>query len=186
MVNPDRAGDNMIPILITALFAFLLYLFLTAGSGTDVLGIWPYGEIVAGIIVAGITGVISGRFFCGSKNYRMANPVRWILLIAYIIPFFIEMTRANLDVAARVITGNIRPGIVRISPGLKSDLGITILANSITLTPGTLTVDTDEESGDLFIHMINVPKGAEERKITDEKEIFSYFNLKEWIRRIAE
>lgn len=186
MRNPEWFGDNVIPILITSLFAFILYLFLTSGSGTDIMGMWSYGETVAGIIVAGITGLISGRFFCRSKNYRMANPLRWIMLVIYIIPFFIEMARANLDVASRVITGNIRPGIVRISPGLKSNLGITLLANSITLTPGTLTVDIDEKSGDLFIHMINLPKGSEEKEIVDVKELFSFFNLSEWIRRIAE
>ena len=48
----------------------------------------------------------------------------------------------------------IRPGIVAIRTTLKSDIGQLMLANSITLTPGTLTVDVSDEY--LFIHWINV------------------------------
>ena len=50
----------------------------------------------------------------------------------------------------------IKPGIVKVETSLKSDTGLTFLANSITLTPGTLTVDIDREGGFLYIHWINV------------------------------
>ena len=173
------------PFIVTSVFAFIFYLIITSGTG-DVLGYWSYEEIIAGIIVAAIAGAISGRFFCSSKNYRMINPLRWILLVVYIIPFFIEMARANLDVAMRVITGKINPGIVRISPGLETDLGVLLLANSITLTPGTLTVDVDDKTGDLFVHVINVDEELAKKEMADEKDLFSVFNLAGWIRRIAE
>ena len=48
------------------------------------------------------------------------------------------------------------PGIVRLKTELKSDTGLTFLANSITLTPGTLTVDINKDDGILYIHWINV------------------------------
>lgn len=96
------------------------------------------------------------------------------------------MTRANLDVAYRVITGRIRPGIIRVSPGLKTDAGILLLANSVTMTPGTLTVDVDEKTGDFFIHVLNIKEGLEKEKIVKENDLFSLFNLAKWIRRIAE
>jgi multicomponent Na+:H+ antiporter subunit E len=173
------------PFIVTAILCFILYLIITSGSG-DVLGLWSYEEIIAGVFVSVVAGAISGRFFCSSKNYRMLNPLRWVLLVIYIIPFFIEMARANLDVAMRVITGRINPGIVRISPGLKTDLGMLLLANSITLTPGTLSVEVDEESGDLFVHVINVSEELAAKEIADEKDLFPIFNLVGWIRRIAE
>jgi len=56
----------------------------------------------------------------------------------------------------------IHPGIVKIKTNLSSDSGITALANSITLTPGTLTVDVGEE-GVLYVHWINV-------RVTDIEE----------------
>jgi multicomponent Na+:H+ antiporter subunit E len=117
----------------------------------------------------------------------MANPGRFLLIPIYVIgPFFLEVIKANLDVAYRVITLNIRPGIIRVSSGLKSDLGIFMLANSITLTPGTITVDIDEETNDLFIHNINVGVGDESRTIIPGSDLFSIANLPAWIRRIAE
>lgn len=90
------------------------------------------------------------------------------------------MAKANLDVAYRVITGKIRPGIVKISPGLTRDESRTLLANSITLTPGTFTLEIDDE-GNLYVHWINVPQGKE--KPTPE-ELCGY--LPKWARRIAE
>jgi len=157
------------------------------GSGTEVLGFWSVYEVCAGIIIAAVVGIISGKYFVQKDSMRMLNPVRWIILLFYIIvPFFLEMTRANFDVAYRVITGRIRPGIVRISPGLKTDLGVLLLANSITMTPGTLTVEIDEKTGDFFIHVLNVKEGLEKKNIADETDIFSLFNLKKWVRRIAE
>ena len=65
--------------------------------------------------------------------------------------------KANLDVVYRALHPQmpIHPGIVKIKTNLKSDSAITALANSITLTPGTLTVDVTED-GYLYIHWINV------------------------------
>ena len=49
----------------------------------------------------------------------------------------------------------INPGIVKVKTRLKTESGITALANSITLTPGTLTVDVTDD-GFLYVHWINV------------------------------
>ncbi len=170
--------------LITAIVCFLLYLLLTTGSGTTVLGLWSYEELILGLVLSLITAVIARKIFV-KNNYRMLNPLRWILFIAYCIgPFFIALAKANLDVAYRVITGKINPGIVKISPNLKTDFGITLLANSITLTPGTLSVDIDEETNDLYIHWINVDTEALQKKPVDCKYICG--NFPKWVRRIAE
>jgi multicomponent Na+:H+ antiporter subunit E len=175
----------MIPFLITTFAVYIAYLILTAGSGT--IGVWSASELVAGVAISLVVGAVSRTFFCANRNYRMLNPFRWLVLALYlVIPFFLEMARANLDVAYRVITGRIRPGIVRLSAGLKTDLSILLLANSITLTPGTLTVDVDEESGDLFVHMIHIGMGTEEKEIFEGEDVFMLFKFPGWIRRIAE
>ncbi len=93
------------------------------------------------------------------------------------------MARANIDVAYRVITGRINPGIVKISPNLKTDLSLTLLANSITLTPGTLSVEVDEETNDLYVHWINVNRKTLEKTPRDYKDICGEFP--DWARRIA-
>lgn len=175
----------MIPFIITALFGFFIYLVFTAGSGN--IGLWSSSELIAGIAFGILTGIVTRNFLVRKKNYRMVNPFRLILLAVYIIiPFFIEMTKANLDVAYRVITMKIRPGIIRVQSNLQTDLGIFMLANSITLTPGTITVDIDEKTHDLFIHNINIGEGDEKKEAFKDVELFSLANLPAWIRRIAE
>ncbi|MFH1407197.1 MAG: Na+/H+ antiporter subunit E, partial [Candidatus Omnitrophota bacterium] len=74
-------------------------------------------------------------------------------------PMFLwECLKANIDVALRVLHPKlpINPGIVKVKTTLKSDTGLTFLANSITLTPGTLCVDIDSREGILYIHWIDV------------------------------
>jgi len=173
----------MLAFVATTIVCFVTYLYLTTGSG-DVAGLWSIEELFFGLILSLIAGFISHSTFF-KNDMRMLNPIRWILFLVYLIgPFFIALTKANFDVAYRVITGKINPGIVRISPDLNTDLGITILANSITLTPGTLTVDIDEESKDLYIHWINVDEKTLNKKTVDCTYLCGGFP--EWIRRIAE
>jgi len=172
----------MIAFIITTIICFITYLLLTTGSGT--FGLWSIEEILLGFILSIIVGFVSRSIFA-KEDFRMLNPVRWFMFIAYIIgPFFVGLAKANIDVAYRVITGKINPGIVKISPDLKTDLGITMLANSITLTPGTLSVDIDEDKNDLYIHWINVKIEALKGKTVDCKYICGNFD--KWIRRIAE
>lgn len=174
----------MIAFIITTLLCFILYLLFTTGSGTEVLGLWNWIEVAFGALLSIIVGFIARKIFV-KDSFRMLNPVRWFTFLAYLIgPFFVALTKANLDVAYRVITGKIKPGIVKISPELKTDLGITMLANSITLTPGTLSVDIDENTNDLYIHWINVDEKALEKKPVDCKYICG--NFPKWVRRIAE
>lgn len=175
----------MIAFLVTAGMAFLLYLVLTAGSGS--IGVWSFSELIMGVVLALLTGLVARKFLCRYESYRLLSPLRLVLLLVYVpVPFFIELTKANFDVAYRVITMKIRPGIIRVHSGLRTDLGIFMLANSITLTPGTLSVEIDEETNDLFIHKINIDEGDEKKEITEATELFGTANLPAWIRRIAE
>lgn len=170
--------------LVTTLVCFAIYLLLTTGSGTAVFGLWSYEELILGLILSMIAGFVARTIFV-KKSYRMLNPLRWIIFLGYLIgPFFVALTKANLDVAYRVITGKIRPGIVKISPELKTDFGITLLANSITLTPGTLTVDVDNETNALYVHWINVKNEVLEKKPVQCSDICG--NFQNWVRRIAE
>lgn len=169
----------MLSFIVTFLLSFVAYLFLTASQG-EILGLWSKYEIIAAVIVSLVVAVISTKVLFQKKQFRLLNPLRWFIFLFYLIgPFFIALVKANLDVAYRVITGKINPGIVKISPNLKTDAAITLLANSITLTPGTLSVDIDEKNNDLYIHWINVTN----IKPTIEDICGSF---PKWVRRIAE
>jgi len=87
--------------------------------------------------------------------------IRWtpkalVFSLAYLGVFLKELIISNLDVARRVVDPKlpIKPGIVKVKTRLNSKIAKTILANSITLTPGTLTVDVQDNY--LFIHWIEI------------------------------
>ena len=112
-------------------------------------------EIIIGAIVSLLLTII---FFSKATIFSEfnLNPKAIFYFLIYIFVFSWELIKSNLDVAFRVIhpTIPINPGIVKVKTKLKSKLGRTILANSITLTPGTLTVETNGE--DYYIHWIDV------------------------------
>ncbi|MEA3266466.1 MAG: Na+/H+ antiporter subunit E [Candidatus Fermentibacteria bacterium] len=84
------------------------------------------------------------------------NPRSLVYMVIYLFVFMWELLKSNIDVARRVISPKlpINPGIVKVKTRLKSPLGRAFLANSITLTPGTLTVEMKDEY--FYIHWIDV------------------------------
>ena len=152
---------------------------------TYLLLVWSGGPIEPAevVIAAALGGVLSlaGRGWSEGEQWfpRGFRFVRLGRFLFYLFgPFAVALFKANIDVATRVLTGNIKPGIVKVPSHQEGDGALTLLANSITLTPGTLTVDVDEESRSLYVHWIYVtdPSPAEE-------EIYGSFG--EWARRIS-
>ncbi len=166
--------------LVTAIVAYVVYLLLTIGSGTVLL--WSTPELIVGAVLALVVGAVLRNRFIG-KDLRMLNPKRWFTFLAYLFPFFWAMAKANVDVAYRVITGRINPAIVKINPKLKTDMSLTILANSITLTPGTLSIDVNPDTNELYVHWINVDPGVLKDMPRDYHPICD--NFPDWARRIA-
>ncbi|ASJ02059.1 cation:proton antiporter [Thermococcus profundus] len=145
------------PFIVAFLFAYIAWLALTAGSKGL---LWSTEELVAGLIFAATIGYAT-RDIVGEDSTRFLNPVKWLLGIVYAPVLFWGMVKANFDVAYRVITGRIRPGIVRVPVDLENDAQYTIMSNSITLTPGTLTIDACPDEKALYVHWINIPEGLE-------------------------
>ncbi|MFH1836883.1 MAG: Na+/H+ antiporter subunit E [Candidatus Omnitrophota bacterium] len=115
-------------------------------------------HITIGIFVALFTVIMTGDLFVATPRL-LKHPHRYWYFVAHYIPRFLwECLKANIDVAYRVLHPKmpINPGIVKVKTSLKTDTALTFLANSITLTPGTMTVDIDRDNGILYIHWINV------------------------------
>lgn len=121
-------------------------------------------DIIAGISVATIIILLFGDLF-PTEITKLINPLRLFWVIVYIPTFLWHVIKSNIDVAYRVFHPEmpIRPGIVKIKTTLKSNFAKTFLANSITLTPGTLTVDCIDDN--LYIHCINISSDDPEKKI---------------------
>jgi multicomponent Na+:H+ antiporter subunit E len=79
-------------------------------------------------------------------------------LIGFVFFFLYELIKANLQVAYDVITPRyyMEPGIIKIPLTAKTNLEITLLANLITLTPGTLSLDVSDDRKVLYVHAMYV------------------------------
>jgi len=106
-------------------------------------------------------------------GYALAFLILWLIninsderkyfrLIPSIISFFIyfiyELIKANIQVAYDVVTPTfyMTPGIVSVPLDVKTDLEITILANVISLTPGTLSLDVSNDRKVLYVHSMYI------------------------------
>lgn len=114
-------------------------------------------HLLIGVFVSAFVAYMTGDFFV-KRTYLFTHPRRYLWFLYYVPVFMWECFKANIDVAYRVIHPDlpIHPGIVKVKTSLKSDVALTFLSNSITLTPGTLTVDVDKEKGFLYVHWIKV------------------------------
>lgn len=114
-------------------------------------------NLISGALISALVLFLTSGFFA-KKTAFFKNFKRYLWFLYYIPLFIWECLKANLDGAYRVVHPDLpmRPGIVKVRTKLKSDAGLTILANTITLKPGTMTVDIDKEQGFIYVHWVNV------------------------------
>ena len=147
-----------------------------------ILGAWPFvdGRIDVQVMAAGVIASLIVAFMfheiLPKEHHVFISPVRLFWLLVYLPVFFYYVMKANLDVVYRAIHPQmpIKPGIVKIKTNLKTESGITALANSITLTPGTLTVDLTDD-GFLYVHWINVKSTDVEQATKFIAQRFEWF-----------
>ncbi len=112
-------------------------------------------ELITGAIVSLLIAYISVTSF-NCCDPVLITPSHIGYFIKYFFVFIGALIKANFDVARRVLSPklDINPGIVVFKTALKNDFAKMVLANSITLTPGTLTVDIIKDK--FYIHWIDV------------------------------
>jgi multicomponent Na+:H+ antiporter subunit E len=139
----------------------LIWVFLT--------GEYKFNNFLFGFVLSFIIlWILSGAEEQSSKKYFKIVP----RIISFVLFFIWELTKANIQVAYEVITPkfNMKPGIIAIPLEAKTDLEITLLANLITLTPGTLALDVSTDRSVLYVHGMYVME--KEEFITDIKQGF--------------
>lgn len=124
-----------------------IWLVANASLAPDVL--------VTGLVISGVLALTLSAFASTYAEIKL-TPKTVSYYFMYLGVFLWELMLANLNVARIVFSPkiDIRPGIVKVKTRLKSRTGRLVLANSITLTPGTLVVDVDEDY--LYVHWIDV------------------------------
>jgi multicomponent Na+:H+ antiporter subunit E len=129
---------------------------------------WTF-ELKSVLIGVGLSAVLAVLFcgHCTIFSEMKLTPKALVYTFIYLFVFLVELIKANIDVTRRVLSPSlpINPGIVKVDTHLKSKMARLILANSITLTPGTFTLEVHEEA--LYIHWIDV-KHAEEAQATED------------------
>jgi len=141
------SGEKIKSFLYLFVLLEIIWLALTSS--------FHYQEIITGIFVSFVISL-----FLWKRYLELELPTlsfrKIMFFILYILVLFREIIKANFDVAYRVIHPKmpIKPGIVVIKTKLKQDIAKMFLANSITLTPGTFTLDIIDDR--LLIHWINV------------------------------
>lgn len=146
--NENAAGVRRMPRGLSGLW-LLLGLWLILNSSVEI------PVIVTGAVISlAIFWILIRRNDVWSQ-IALTPRTAWHFL-AYIVVFFIELVKANINMLRYVYSPriDIRPGIVKIHMRLKSPIGRLALANSIALTPGSLVIDIRGDA--MFIHWLDV------------------------------
>jgi len=112
-------------------------------------------HLVSGAISSLIVAWLSHDLFAGTRPNISLEFRRVIRFLRYLPWLLWEIIKANIDLVYRTLHPSmpISPRMIGFKNTLKDEMGITTLANSITLTPGTVTVDANED--EFIIHAIS-------------------------------
>ncbi len=129
-------------------------------------------EVLLGVIVSTVTAAATSGALTGNA-LPLLIPGKFLAAVLYVVYFMGQMVKANIDIFFRVFRPviPIRPGIVEARLRLKSPRARAIVANSITLTPGTLTVDMQEDR--IFVHWVFLPEGDVHKRTQDMVNSFA-------------
>lgn len=126
--------------------------------------LWAVWLLIAGfsineLLLGGVVALILAFILTKHVNYsfNLAIIPGLLKFIFIYLPIFIyKLVAANLDMAYRVLSPKlpIRPAIVKVPTKIQSEMGKLVLANSITLTPGTLSLDAEDDH--ILVHWVNV------------------------------
>lgn len=165
-------------VVITWLALFAFWIVIS--------GKFSPSHVITGALVTLLIAIITRDFLTDDirRTGHLLSKAAYIflfLLPQYLFIMAFRLLESNLRVVKNVILMDINPGIVKVKADLHSDTGLTVLANSITLTPGTLTLDVSKKLGEayLYVHWIDVETLDGEKagmKIKGE--------IEEWLKKI--
>ncbi|MEM1578231.1 MAG: Na+/H+ antiporter subunit E [Archaeoglobaceae archaeon] len=147
----EMRSEKIISIGITLVSMFALWLIFSAWN-LYLVGYYDISKVLSGIVVTVIVTLLMHEFLSSGKTENLGRLI--FRYIQYTIWLFYQIFLAAIDVSLRVLgIRDVDPRIIEFTTPLRSENSITTLANSITLTPGTITIDTDE-SGRFLVHAI--------------------------------
>jgi multicomponent Na+:H+ antiporter subunit E len=123
-------------------------------------------NIIVGLGVSFSIALLYVKLFT-HKAFEFISPV-WFAVYLYVL--LKNLILSNIQISRRILRPDMKlsPAIVAVKTNLESDWKKLLLANSITLTPGTLTLDIKDDI--LFIHVIEYDKDSIKENITKDFE----------------
>ena len=121
---------------------FIFFLIWIIFNGQFTFEIAAFGVVIAGLMYL---------FICKFLNYHPKTDLllckKFFLVLQYVFLLITEIIKANFAVIRMIMSSRyeIEPAIVRFKTDLKTTPARVLLANSITLTPGTITVSLEED-----------------------------------------
>ncbi|GGW83201.1 Na+/H+ antiporter subunit E [Alteromonas halophila] len=146
--------SRIIPKPVTSFLLLVVWLMLNVSVSP--------GHILLGAVFAIIIPLLCAPLQIPQpKVKRPFRAVRYVLMVAG------DIIVANVQVAILVIgpMRRIKPGFIAVPLDLEEDFPITILANTVTMTPGTLSAELSKDKNWLYVHVLSMPD--------DEQEIIS-------------
>jgi multicomponent Na+:H+ antiporter subunit E len=141
----------MLAYIRLAVICWLIYLALTANLELSNL----IAGLLIGLAIAAIIRPVSQPLAIGRLPAALFN------LFRYTIWLGIDIIRNGIRVARIVLDPKlpIRPGIIAVKAGMKSELGVALSAHAITVTPGEQVVEISED-GTMYVHCLDVVSSA--------------------------
>ena len=138
--------EKAFKILVTFCATFLFWLLLS--------GFFDAFHLIIGGICSAIVALISHDLLVRGKGEKMV--LKSFRLLLYIPWELWQIVLANFDVAYRVLHPKmpIDPLVIEFETSLRGDFALATLANSITLTPGTITIFVEPEKGRFWVHAL--------------------------------
>ena len=134
-------------IAITFFFLFIVWLLFT-------FSLDPFSLLLGVVFSAAISLVSYDLFVEREEKIQQGNLPSFQFIFNYIFVLIWEIYLGSFSVVYQVITMKIKPGMVKIKTSLKSRFAQALLANSITLTPGTVCIDLEDDC--LLVHWLSV------------------------------
>ncbi len=128
-------------------------LLLLSAAWVALTGEVTPGNVLEGAVLSALVLLLVR--FRGRPGLRLSKAPKALGLFLY---FLKELLLSNAAVARSILrpVSSLSPGIVAVPLDLTSDAGITVLANLITLTPGTLSLDVSSDRRTLYVHALDV------------------------------
>ena len=131
----------------------LLINVLLALAWCAAFGTFTLSNLIIGFLVGGVVLWVSKPLYGDTGYFRHGRRLARLVVV-----FLVELMVSSIRVAWDVVTprNRSRPGVVAVPMDAKTDLELTLLANLISLTPGTLSLDISDDRRVLYVHAMFV------------------------------